>query len=281
MRVSNVDIYVPNSPNINLSFKDLQSLNSYNITDITGLDADEITSKFYGDSTISNESYYELSMRSRDVILKIGLNPNYSTNETVSELRDRLYRFISSSRTGVIQLQFRDGETVVATVSGFVTKFESLLFTKLPEIQLTITCSDPMLRSPNEVNFDVSEMDPAAIVITDEESTAPHGFRFAVIFDAPMIDFSIQDGVDPTWAFEVNLSGSPLGQFNIGDELHFSSEHNNRYLLLVRDLTVKHLVDRIVPTSVWPILFPNVNNFTCSPGADLDYITHYPTYWGV
>ncbi len=177
------------------------------------------------------------SLKKRDVIVQIGLNPNFSLNKSYSDLRDDLYKLISSSRTGSIRLQFNNGDTTVAAISGFVMKFEAPHFTKTPEVQLTINCSDPMLKALEQVNVNVNNLDPLSTIITDDKSTSPHGVRFGVIFLDNVFDFSIQDEVVPSWAFEVNLTGSPLVQFVAGDELHYSSEYNNRYLFWFEDLT--------------------------------------------
>ncbi len=280
MRLTSVDIFASNNV-VNLSFRDPTSQNPYNVKSIIGLDADEITSKFYGVSYLSNEKHYDLSLTKRDVVIQIGLNPNFRLGKTYSDLRDDLYKLISSSRTGSIRLQFNNGDNTVAAISGFVTKFEAPNFTKTPEVQLTVNCSDPMLKALDEVNVDVTDLDPFFTTIVDDESTSPHGFRFGVIFSESIVDFSIQDTFVPNWAFEVNLTGSPLGSFVSGDELHFSSENNNRYLYLVRGFDIIHLVDRIIPTSVWPIVFPGENTFICSDFVSWDHITYYPTYWGV
>lgn len=284
MKVTSVDIYVPNSDNvINLSYRDPRGQNPYIAKSILGLDADDITAKFYGASSMSNDRYYELSLVKRDVIVQIALNPNFVLGKTYSDLRDDLYKLIASSRTGAIQLRFKNGNTIVAVISGFVTRFEAPQFTKSPEVQLTINCSDPMLKAADEINVDVSGLTGMSINIIDDKSTAPHGFRFGILFAGEVVDFSIQDEAIPNWAFEINLSGSPLEKFKVGDELHFSSEYNNRYLYLIRGLNIIHLVDRVIPTSVWPILFPGENHFMCSDIliTGWDYITYFPTYWGV
>jgi hypothetical protein len=60
-----------------------------------------------------------------------------------------------------------------------------------------------------------------------------------------------------------------------------SSEHNNRIVHLERYAVFYQLADRIVPNSIWPVMFPGENSFICSDLAEWVYITHYPTYWGV
>lgn len=282
MKVTSIGVYASNPSNFfTLSFRDPTNQNPYVVKSITGLDADEITPKFYDGSGMNNDRYYDLSLTKRDIVIQISLNPMFTLNKSYSDLRDDLFKIISSSRTGAVQLQFNNGTTTVAVISGFVTKFEAPNFTKTPEVQITINCSDPMLKSLIEVNVNVASLNPQNTTLVDNESTSPHGFRFGVKFWETIIDFSIQDLDVPTWAFEVNLTGTPQVEFGLGDELHFSSEFNNRYLYMVRDFDIIHLVDRIIPTSVWPVLFPGTNTFVCSDNVNWDYITHYPTYWGV
>lgn len=281
MKVTNIDICSSNLGNIiNLNFRDPTSQSPYITKEIVGLDADDITPKYYA-SDMSDNKYYELALKKREIVVKISLNPNFAVGKTYATLRDDLYKLVQSSRTGSIQLRFNDGTTTKAAVSGFVTRFESPNFTKTPEVQLTISCNESMLKAVDQVNVPVEFLSEALTIITDDESTAPHGVRFGVQFTDTVIDFSIQDALPANWAFEVNLTGSPLTEFVVGDELHLSSEANNRYLYLVRGFDIIHLVDRIIPTSIWPIMFSGDNQFMCSDFVKWDYITYYPTYWGV
>lgn len=282
MRVLGVDIHATNSDRvINFSFRDPDTQKPYVVKNILGLDADEIVTKFYGTSTVTNDKFYEMSLLKRNIIVHIGLNPTFAIDQTYSVLRDEIYKLVASSRTGAIQLRFKDEDKTVAAISGFVTKVEASHFTRSPELQLTVNCSDPTLKAFEQVSIDVTDLNPTSTAIIDDESTAPHGFRFGVLFTGTTETFAVQDSLLPTWAFAVDLTGSPLGYFQSTDELHFSSEHNNRYLYLTRGFETVHLVDRIVPGSVWPIMFPGDNLFVCSEFVDWDYITHYPTYWGV
>lgn len=281
MRVTNIDICTSNLGNIiNLNFRDPTSQSPYIVKDIIGLDADDITPKYYA-SDMSDNKYYDLALKKREVVIKVGLNPNFALGKSYAALRDDLYRLVQSSRTGAIQLRFNDETGVKAAVSGFVTRFESPNFTRTPEVQLTISCNESMLKAVDEVNVPVEFLVNPLTIITDDESTAPHGVRFGLQFTDTVIDASIQDALPANWAFEVNLTGSSLTEFVIGDELHLSSEANNRYLYLVRGFDIIHLVDRIIPTSIWPLMFPGENQFMRSEFIRWDYITYFPTYWGV
>ena len=103
------------------------------------------------------------------------------------------------------EVKFNNLLNTVAAISGFVTKIEAPTFAKNPEIYITLSCNDPLLRAVDLVNVDVSSLDPSATTITDDESTAPHGFSFTVVFTATSPTFLIKDAVFPTWQFEIFL----------------------------------------------------------------------------
>jgi hypothetical protein len=282
MKVTNIDVIPANSSySINLSFRDPISQNVYVAKGILGLDADEITPKYYA-SGLLGDRLYDLSLKNREIVLQISLNPNFEDERTYAKLRDDIYKIVASSRTGTLQLRFKDGLNVVAAISGFVTKVESPAFTKTPEVHVTIRCDkDPWLRAVDYVNVNLEELNPASTVVTDDMSTAPHGFSFGVVFMDTAAALTIKESVFPTWFFEVFLTGSSLVEFVAGDKVYFSSEFNNKYLYLERDSEIFHLVDKLMPNPVWPILFPGDNTLICPQPVNWEYIRYYPTYWGV
>lgn len=259
---------------IELSFRDPQRLGSFNAKNILGLDADAITARFYA------SGFYALSIEKRQVVIRIGLNPNFSLNETYNSLRDDIYAVITSSRTGMVHLHLKNGDDIVAAVNGFVSKVEAPLFEKTQEVVVTIDDVDGILRAVDLVEVDLTGLTPAETEITDLLSTAPHGFSFELEFSAAKAAIEITDPGDSTWSFEV----TPAGGFLTGDILHFCSEQNEKVLYIERGPSTIHLADKITPGSVWPLIFPRrVNTFAVATSADIAWqsIEYYPAYWGV
>lgn len=281
MKLTSVELHPNNSSYIGvLSFRDPGRANPYNVKAIIGLDADDIVSRFYAGS--GDLKFYNLSLEKRDIVIRIALNPRFNLNESYSGLRDELYKIISSSRTGLVEIQFKNDEEVVAVVYGFVKKFEAAHFNKEQEVQITLNCPDPILRAPTPVSVVLDDVDPALVNLEDLLSTAPHGFKF----ELHMID-NIPGGIemsvfgDDTWSFEV----TPDGGFLFDDVLYFSSEYNDKHLYIMRPGVTDpiHLADKIVVGSVWPIMFPGDNELVFSNPTDVEFdsISYYPTYWGV
>lgn len=278
MKLTSIDLYSNNKQVATLSFRDPTSSNPYVAQSTTGLDADEIIPKYYGRSGKTGAGLYNLSLIKRDVVILIALNPQFSRGKTYSDLRDDLYKAVASSRNGLLEIRFMSGTKPVASVQGFVTKMETNLFSKTPQVQMTISCDEGLISSFEKYEADVIHIG-VDTTITDENSTAPHGFDFRLTFDDPSESFVIQpdDSVDPEWKFEV------VYDFLADDELYFSSITTDKQLYVVRGLTTTHLVDKITIGSLWPIIFPGDNDFQfIADGAfTWNSFEYYETYWGV
>lgn len=282
MKVTSVDLYSPNfSEAITFSLRENDPRSQYMVKEILGLDAEEIIARYYGSGQYDRANYYELGLKPRDIVFRIVLKPRYNLDESVSDIRDDLYRAISATRTGQISLNFNSGGTLVASINGFINKFEVPYFAKLPEVQLTVRCDDPMFRGVSPVVYKATELgSDTTINVVDSLSTAPHGFTLQVTFDASSDHFRIRDKYPQSnWIFDIH----PAGGFLSGDVLYMSSEFSNKYLYILRSGDPIHLIDRLQSGSIWPIIFPGVNEFYLDDAANFnwDSLQFYAAYWGV
>lgn len=280
MRVDTIDLFSNDSKVVSFDVGMLDVRNPYIIKGITGLDADAIVPRFYGQGAVSNVRYYDMALEPREIAIRIGLNPNYNLNLRPSDLRGDLYRAIASSRSGQIQLRFNDDSAVVGAISGFVTKFEAPLFAKETEVQITMRCDDPVFKSLYTTNVVVDSLSTSALVLTDPVSTSPHGFKMELTFTDSVTDFIIQEKSlpdAPNWLFKINYS------FIVFDYLVFSSVDNDKYLYVERAGDITYLMDSLEIGSIWPILFPGDNEFEVYADDNFVYnaIYYNETHWGV
>jgi hypothetical protein len=281
MKITDIDLEAENIEGINLKLVNATIADQYLARNITGLDADDLIPKFYGAGLYTKSKFYEFLMKPRDIVLRIGLNPQFRLNESYSDMRDDLYRAISSSRTGAITLTFNNNDVEMAKTSGFITKFETTHFNQKPEVQITLRCDDPMFRSIDSIIYDVDDLSATnPVLVPDNLSTSPHGFEMKVIFKAASNTFTIQDvETNPEWKFKI----IPISAFAINDELYISSEVANKYLYMIRGGVTTYLMDRIEPGSIWPILFPGDNSFHIPELATINWgnVEFHSAYWGV
>ncbi len=241
-----------------------------------GLDLEEVIPLASGENPTANtnESYYDITIPARTLTFRIRLNPQ--PGETNGSLRDRLYKVIAYDRTALLEVRFMVNGSRFAEIYGYITKFESALFTEKPEVQITIKCPFGLIRSYNTVT--VTGLAPSVFSITDSLSTAPHGFtlRLGIVNNiAP--GFTIQ-GVYGTTAAPFAI----MYQLLAGDVLYFSSELDNKYLYIIRTSIATHLIDRIAQNSVWPILFPGSNTLgVSSSSVSVQSFTYRNHYWGI
>lgn len=282
MRVTLVEMYSASFEEaITFSLDNEEPNAQYQARSILGLDADDIIPKFYGSSLSGNSKYYDFSLKPRDIVIRVVLSPRFKLDETYSDVRDRLYRAISATRTGLVTLHFKSAGTLISSIMGSIIKFEATHFTNLPEVQITIRCNDPMFKAISPVIFEVADLAVAnPVFFPDSLSTAPHGFAMQLTFDATAASFTIQDeAASPEWKFKV----IPDGGFLSGDVLHFSSERSNKQLYYVRGGTTVQLGDKIESGSMWPIIFPGQNEFHFVDITSFNWnsVEYFASYWGV
>lgn len=276
MRVDRIDLYSNDNEVARFDVNVLDIRNPYVIKAITGLDGDQIVPRFYGNGLVSGTAFYDMALEPREVAMRIGLNPNYNVNASPSDLRSDLYRAVASSRGGTVKLKFNDDNSVVGVLTGVVTKFEAPIFSDTPEVQITIRCEDPIIKSDYLTSVIVADLDEAAPLLTDPVSTSPHGFKFKLTFTGSVNPFVIRDTSTPEWKFQVDYA------FLSGDELYFSSETDDKYLYRVRSAVSIQLMDMIQPGSVWPIIFPGENQFDVVGTSFVwNECFWFETHWGV
>jgi hypothetical protein len=283
MRLSSVVLTTSDmSEEITFAVQDQDPFHRYLVRGIVGIDAEDLIAKFYGFGAVSGDKQYEYTMKPRDIVMRVALNPSFHTNEDVSQIRDEIYRLVSANRSGQITLMFKDGASIVSSIKGKVSKVEVAYFTKTPELQVTVTCPDAMFRSIQPINIPPADLPTTnPIKLTDQPATAPHGLVLKVKFTATTSTFVIQDDLTtPDWQFEV----TPASSFLINDELLISSEYGNKRVFLNRAIgTDIELMDKVVSGSVWPQIFPGLNTLYFPQIANFDWleVSYYSAYWGL
>lgn len=281
MRVTSISMLSNDKEAISFDLRNVASQSPYMVKTIIGLDADELIPRFYGFSKNGTKKFYDFKLKPRDIVMRIVMNPRFNLDESTSYIRDTLYRAISATRTGQLQLQFQAGASTVARIYGHMTKFEVPYFSKTPELQITIRCDDPMFRGLNPVIYETADLSTGTVVeVADSLSTAPHGFTMNVNIQSTLSEFVISDkATDPDWEFKV----IPATSFLSGDILYMSSEFNARELYRIRGGVTTYLLDAIDPSSYWPLIFPIFNEFYFAQAAAFswDFLRFDAAYWGI
>jgi len=298
LQVDNVDLMSKNGLRLmNFGFRDPGNYLPYQVRSMTGLDAEEIINQFVGNPADDDFGFHIPKLAKRELTLLLGLNPDWSTGATFSDLRDELYKLIGSCPSGMVYVRFNYGTSeddshVTAVLLGRISKVEANHFVERPEVQLTVLAEDqPMLQAPLITNVVPSwdyqtGLDDTLVKVTDEDSTAGHGLQAQFSFSGASTNFKLV-GME-------NLAGLvfEIDDFNFlsGDDLYISSLPDNRFAYVDRSGAITHLVDKITADSVWPLLLPGDNYYTWFDGTPDEGLSSviawedlawYSTFWGV
>lgn len=278
--------------------------NPYILKKATGLDPEELI-RTYNDGP----AFFRIQPKERVIMLQVKLNPNYTERISIGNLRDYLYKLISSNTKAYtwnsdtkLQLRIMNGALYVGSLFGVISKLEADIFSNSPDVKIEITCDDPFIRSVNPIDLSDSIQTNSTNTHTyfngitynvessfsceDLVSTAPHGFSFEAecISMPPSSDtepkkFIVWDSRDP-----MHYIFSTTHDFYVGDTVHFSSEEDNRYLYVREYYAGGNKVDllnRIYWGSIWPFLYPGNNFIEVSEGFNITAVRHRESFWGV
>lgn len=281
MRISSIDFVSQGVEIMSLNLMMPDHDEKYLAKAVIGLDADEITPKFYAFDTTGVRKFYDYVLKPREVVVRAQLNPNYKNLEQNSDLRDELYRAISSARDSSMTMVFKNRGSSVAQLVGTITKFEVPHFSRVPELQLTINCKDPILRALTRVVLEHDNLGAThPYEIDDAMSTYPHGLEFEAVLQAAKPTFVLQgEETNPSWKFEL----APSGGFLNGDILRVGTESGNKYVKLVRASVETPIMNAVTLGSLWPIVFPGYNPFYSNYSGQIHWnsFSYRPAYWGV
>lgn len=126
----------------------------------------------------------------RNIVLTLGLNPDWAGSQTMSSLRQQLYRYLLPEQW--TKLRIYSDELPVVDIEGIVESFEPNIFSQDPELQVSILCHQP--------DFIAVEADIHVEPIIDAWS--PHTFEY--VGTVPT-GFELQ--IDPTT--DAMLTGGP------------------------------------------------------------------------
>lgn len=292
MNVTLIELFAGPSMVFECNLLDPSFDSPYLLRGVLGLDALDITPKFYGFGPVDNK-IYDFAMPPREIVMRLAFNPNRSNSVGNSDLRDNLYRSIAAYRGGQVELRFHSGTVSIMSIKGFVTKLEVPHSSNVAEAQITIRCDDPLFRSTVASKVDITQLgivpssDDAYFTISNPNSTAPCGIEMQFICTSNIAEFEIVEAAaltqeEPEWVFNVKPGGTG---FKIGDILKIDSGYLKKAVIHMAQpsLTEVSIVDKVALESVWPILFPGMNTFGLrfKDSWDLVEFVFTPTYWGI
>ena len=192
----------------------------YYIKDISGLGPVKahVTSSNYAnmDGGIIHNSRTEM----RNIVMTVTYAPYFGQGQTVESLRKELYRHYAPKSRIRLRVNFSEnGISEYVYIQGVVETHEPILFSKDPEVQISIICPKPYFYSPSTkvINGRVGKAIPVA-----DLSSVETGFLFELTASSTMRSVRISNGLHRDILFDTDMYE--------GDKLRISTRPGNKFV---------------------------------------------------
>ena len=219
-------------------------------------------------ATGRGELYQGASTGKRNIVLTLGLNPNWN-DQTISSLRQLLYKYLLPEQW--TRLRFFSDDLPTVEIAGVVETFEPNIFSQDPEIQISILCPKPDFVDVDATFLAGTVGDGSTELEIDYIGTVFTGFEFRVRSSTALAEYSgnfiiRNQHANGDQAFQV-LS------VTVNPDMYFSlnSVRSDRWIRNVfvddaMNLSVDILA-KMATNSIWPELRPGENLFSVEADA--------------
>jgi len=251
------------------------------VRNISGLDPVKASVNTSPYGSVDGASYVGSSLTNRNIVLTLHPNPDYD-NWTFESLRRLIYAYFMPKRP--TKLVFYSDDMIPVAISGIVEGVTVNMFSKDPELQVSIICPDPYFTALEATVITGQTVRPGGdVVVVDYGGTIEAGINVKVtavtapnptgitvqLGDPPITSFGVVATVDPSTYFE--LSSIPMRKFvqNVG----------------VGSGVITNLLSKvsIQEGSAWPTLQPGENEFrvVTDQGAQDWELTYFERFGGL
>lgn len=215
-------------------------------------------------ATGRGELYQGSSTGKRNIVMTLGLNPNWA-DQTMTSLRQLLYRYFMVESW--VTLRFVTDELPVVRITGVVETFEPNIFSQDPEIQISILCPKPDFVDVATTLIH-GTVDSSLEVEIEYNGSVLSGFELRVMSSSAVSSYSGD-------MYVANMSAGLYQEFSLHAvtvnpdqylELNTVRSTRHVYNILTATSTPINILAKMVQASNWPELLPGTNLFKV--GAD-------------
>jgi hypothetical protein len=270
--LTKVEVRNPQGALLSLSFVDLDS--GLLVQDITGLDPVKATISTSEFATIDGQQYQSSRREARNIVLQIGLEPDYETGETMFDLRNQVYGFFMPKSQ--VALRFYTVEGLEVDTLGRVESCETSIFSQEPAIDISVICFDPDFLDADGTTISDETTGGTGELLIDYDGTVGTGVKLNLELDRDIGEFALYHRT-PDGQIRILEFSEPL---LTGDVVEINTVKGEKGATLTRSTVDSPITRAITPQSVWTQLQPGANYirvYVVGPGIPftLSYVTRY------
>lgn len=257
-----------------LSFPLQDPSSAYQVKDITGLNpvnATIVSSKY---ALLDGARYQSSRRETRNIVMTLGFSPDYVT-ASIKELRQDLYSMFMPKSS--VKLSFVRSIDPTVLISGRVESFEAVLFTKEPEVVISVLCFNPDFYIQSPIIVTGNTVADGTLTSIDYGGTIETGLIFRLYVNRSLNGFTIYhsefDGTIKT--FEIAAA------FIAGDVVEVDMTPGSKNVTRIRAGVYTSILYSVAPVSEWVKLYSGLNSIRVyAIGAAIPYTIEYTLKFG-
>ena len=257
--LTKVSIYTPrlNIPQLLLA-GDIAYFDPVQIRGVTGLNPVKATVNSTQYGSIDGEIPQGNFLGKRNIVLTLGLNPNWA-DQSMSSLRDLVYMYFMSKQS--VTLRFFSDNKPPCNIAGIVESCEPNIFSKDPEIQVSIICHQPDFIDVSPTIIEGVVGDGSSLTDIEYAGSMPAGFVLEIQSSAAVPSYtgsilvSNQTPTPQTMTFFTTVDTTQW--------VRIGTVHGHKFIQSINLLTgvVTNLLKLLPSESDWITLEPGPNSF--------------------
>lgn len=244
---------------------------------VTGLNPPDID-LFIGDYSRDGGIYQGRRVGNRNPVFTIGLNPNPALDETMSTLREKLYKAFLDPLpiADFVKINLISDVGPVKYLVGYANKFETEPFGSEMLAQVSMICPDPFIRDNTEVLL--SNTPGWATVPFTYAGSAETGFSAKIVVSSTTPKITLENN-----GFKLIINRPSVS----GDIYRINTTPGERSITVETNLPEESALGYLDPTSIWLDLHSQANtmkvygNTTADIVASIQELRFTPTFWGI
>lgn len=197
----------------------------------------------------------------RNIVLSLGLNPNW-VDQTMATLRQHLYRYFMPEEW--CKLRFISDHLPTVDIEGYVESMDPNIFSEDPEYQISIICPQPDFVDIDATIYN-GVVDDGSIELEFEYiGTVRSGFEVRI--DRSVVNPSYSGPITITTLAPIDAQIIEINPVVIDTlqyfKLNTTQGHRRLQSVDYADGAFTNLLDKMTGESVWPQLVPGQNVFS-------------------
>jgi hypothetical protein len=267
-------VEVTNSRSNTLRFPVTDSSGGYSVRSIQGLGPVDAALTSSSIAQADGASPQNARRDVRNLLFKLGLEPDYSSN-TVESLRSDLYDYFLPKTN--IQVAIYLDDVLFAVTQGQVETCQNEMFSDDPEVDVSIICYDPDLYAPAQQVLSANTTSGTDFQTISYPGSTETGVIFTLNVNRIMSSFALYNTTPDNKTQVVQVNGS----FAPGDIVTITSIVRQKSVKLTRSGITTSVLFYRDSSSDWITLQKGDNHFRAfASGAAIPYTVAYTPKYG-